>query len=157
MGAARVLGPLRTQGRGLAPALTRAYPPCSGGWYLSVSNDTTQDNLLHSLELRKSATNRGSQPDRYVVDLLAQASWENPYSVRMQYSGEGADPGALSWEFPTEAAALRHIQVLVTRQERMGYTLRRVPRAHPYRAWIEGNATSERDASEEDDAQTTLF
>ncbi len=120
--------------------------------------DTAGDveSVLHSLELRKSAKSRGSQPDQYVVDLLAQTSWENPYRVRMQYSGKGANPGALSWEFPTETAALRHIQVLVTRQERMGYTLRRVPRAHPYRVWLEARTTTE-DTRDEDSPQATLF
>jgi hypothetical protein len=125
-----------------------------------VSNDRADgelDGVLHSLELRRSPTGRGSQPDKYVVDLLAQASWENPYQVRMRYSGEGTDPGALSWEFPTEPAALRHIHVLVTRQERIGYTLRRVPSAHPYRVLREPKAALDGDRTTDDDPQATLF
>ncbi|MEO2005825.1 MAG: hypothetical protein ABGY41_17210 [Candidatus Poribacteria bacterium] len=125
-----------------------------------MSNDRTDDELdgvLHSLELRRSPTGRGSQPDKYVVDLLAQASWDNPYRVRMRYSGEGTDPGALSWEFPTEPAALRHIHILVTRQERLGYALRGIPSAHPYRAWREPKAASDGDRNTVDDPQATLF
>ncbi len=114
------------------------------------------DGVLHSLGLRRSPSGRQSQPDRYEVDLVAQASWKNPYQVRMTYSGEGSDPGALSWEFPTESTALRHIHLLVTRQQGLGYTLGRVPRAHPYRAWLEArNASDESPA--EDDPQVRLF
>ena len=67
------------------------------------------------------------------------------------------DPGALSWEFPTEPAALRHIHVLVTRQERIGYTLRRVPSAHPYRVLREPKAALDGDRTTDDDPQATLF
>ena len=125
-----------------------------------MSNDRTEDGtgaVLHSLELRKSTKSRGSQPDRYAVDLVAQASWENPYRVRMEYSGEGTDPGSLSWEFPTEPAALQHVHVLVTRQERVGYKLTRVPQAHPYRAWLAAKTASDEDSSDETGPQATLF
>jgi hypothetical protein len=120
--------------------------------------DTTdgKDELLHHLELRAPAAQRRSRPDHYDVDLLAQASWENPYRVRMQWSGEGRDPGALSWEFSTMHGALRHIHVLLTRQQGLGYTLTRIPRAHPYRAWLAAQDT-DGEAPGEDDAQVRLF
>lgn len=118
--------------------------------------DDARDGALHRLGLRRQSKRRQSQPDRYDVDLVARASWESPYQVRMVYSGKGSDPGALSWEFPTEPAALRHIHLLVTRQQDLGYTLARIPRTHPYRAWLEARNASDEPRGE-DDPQVTLF
>ena len=113
-----------------------------------------EEHVLHRLELRKVGKGSRTQPDRYEVDLLARTNWDNPFQVRMRYSGEGTDPGSLSWDFSSEPAALRHVHVLVTRQKRLGYRLKRLPRSHPYRRWVD---TMEPVDVDEDDRQTRLF
>jgi hypothetical protein len=112
------------------------------------------EHVLHHLELRKVGKGSRTQPDRYEVDLVARTNWDSPFQVRMRYSGEGTDPGSLSWDFSSEPAALRHVHVLVTRQERLGYRLKRLPRSHPYRRWTDAMEAVDID---EDNRQTKLF
>jgi len=101
---------------------------------------TGQEAVLHHLELNASSDGRRSQPDRYDVDLLVVASWEHPYRVRLGWSGAGRDPGVLTWDFATMRGALRHIHVLLTRQQKLGYELTRIPRDHPYRTWLKAES-----------------
>ncbi len=117
----------------------------------------TPEGVLHRLELHGSSGDRRSRPDRYDLDLLAQPRWAHPYRVRMEWSSEEESSGTLSWDFPTMHGALRHIHTLVERQQRLGYRLARIPRAHPYRAWREAEAASGVDDIDEDDPQIRLF
>ncbi len=115
-----------------------------------------EEGVLHHLELHRSSDERRSQPDRYDIDLLAQPRWDKPYRVRMQWSGEDQSSGVLSWEFSTMHGALRHMHVLVTRQQGIGYALTRIPRSHPYRAWLDAES-ADTESPDEDDPQARLF